>query len=298
MAYGPGDGTTRAPGDRDAAASRGTPVWIDTDVALGASSGDVDDGLAVAAVLAAPGPVLGISVVDGNVDAGTALAAATALRDLFPRRTGVPVVSREAAPARLAELPEGTSLLALGPLSNVAAAARLDPGLPRRCTLRFVGTVARPWRAPWLALSDRNLISDRRAARETLEHPWRLRLVFPLDVVRALQIGRGDLDRLAGSAGELGAYLARGSERWLRRARWRHLAARFPPWDLVAALDAIGELPAARFAAGRLAAFDAGAARERFHVLILRAGRERAGRERAGAGSCHAPEHDIPDGGV
>ena len=57
-------------------------IWIDTDVALGSSSGDVDDGFAITAVAQAakkrPEEVelLGVSVVSGNTDAKTAEDAA------------------------------------------------------------------------------------------------------------------------------------------------------------------------------------------------------------------------------
>jgi hypothetical protein len=56
-------------------------------------------------------------------------------------------------------------------------------------------------------------------------------------VVRRLAVGSEELDEL-GETSDLGNYLAVHSRRWLRRARWRYLARRFPLWDLPAALDA------------------------------------------------------------
>jgi hypothetical protein len=43
-------------------------------------------------------------------------------------------------------------------------------------------------------------------------------------------------------------------------------------WDLVPALDAVGLLPAARYAGDRLASFDADAAREAFLALLQEGG--------------------------
>ena len=268
------DASTRGATD-DAAPANAGGLWIDTDNALGADRGNVDDGLALAAVLGSPARVLGISAVGGNVDAGSAYEATRALLARLPDRAAMPLLRDADAAAGIAALPAGSSLLALGPLTHVAAAARLDPGLPARCALRVVGTVTAPWRAPLRALRDLNLRRDPGAAREALALPWRRLLVFPLDVVRALRLGRDDLERLEREAGELGAWLARGAERWRRAQRWRQRGGRFRVSDVVAALEAVGELPAARFAGCRLAGFDAGAARERFHALVAAAGEDR-----------------------
>ena len=241
-------------------------VWIDTDVALGAPRGDVDDGLALAAVvLATQGAdsiwtLAGVSAVEGNTDAATAAGCARGL--LGALGAAVPVFEQAQAAAALAALPEGASLVALGPLTNVAAALALDPTLAARVDVRVVGTVLSPWRHPVYHASDLNLRRDRTAARVVLDAPLRRR-IFPLEVVQALRIREVDLDRL-GEAGPAGAYLALHSRRWMRRSRWRNLGRGFPAWDLVPALDAVGRLPDARFAGDRLAGFDAAAARDVF----------------------------------
>ena len=243
-------------------------LWVDTDNALGADRGNVDDGLAIAAVLGAGARLLGISCVAGNTDAATAFATTRALLSWVPGAEAVPVAPAGDAAQRIAALPSESSLLALGPLTNVAAAARLDPELPSRVTLRVVGTVSAPSRFPLRALRDLNLRRDRAAAQAVLALAWRRLLVFPLDVVRALRLGADDLARLEREAGPLGAWLAGGAGRWRREQRWRQRGGRFRVSDVVAALDAVAELPAARFEAGRLVSFDAAAARERFHALV------------------------------
>ncbi len=246
-------------------------LWIDTDLALGAASGDVDDGFALAVVLAAPEvEILGISTVTGNTDHESARRSVADLLAAFGADArGIPVVGPKEAAPRIAGLPAGASLLALGPLSNVMRAVELEPALPAAIEVRAVGTVLRPWRHPLLHAYCLNTQCDRRAACAFLALPWVRRRVFPLDVVKALRIGWRDLDRLT-QLGEAGAYLARYSRRWLRQAPLRYFDLAFPAWDLVAALDAVGELPGARHSGDgqRLVAFDHRAAKERFLELL------------------------------
>jgi inosine-uridine nucleoside N-ribohydrolase len=245
-------------------------LWIDTDVALGATRGDVDDGFALAALVRAvraPGcewTLAGVSAVAGNTDAATAAACARAL--LAALGASVPVFEQSQAASALAGLPTGASLVALGPLTNVAAALAEDPTLTARIELRIVGSVLRPWRHPVYRLSDLNLRRDGAAARRVLAAPLQRRL-FPLDVVQALRIGGPDLERLA-AGGPAGAYLAQHSQRWLRRSRLRNLGRGFPAWDLVPALDAVGRLPGARFEGDRLVGFDVPGARDELFALL------------------------------
>src|SRR5262245_23668939 len=125
-------------------------LWVDTDNALGADSGDVDDGLALAALLCAARQgavqIAGISVVDGNTDALTAARCTRALVALSG--LAVPVFDMCDAPAAIAALPPDTSLLSLGPLTNIASAFELAPRCAEHLELRMVGAVRRGWRHP------------------------------------------------------------------------------------------------------------------------------------------------------
>lgn len=253
-------------------------IWIDTDLALGAAHGDVDDGFALAAVLRAArrAPqrfrVLGVSAVAGNTDAGTALGciqrliAAAGCADL-------PVRAAADAPAAIAALPAGASVLALGPLTNIAAALALDPALARRIELRTVGGVLDAWRHPLLRFYCLNFRTDPGAARRVVAAPFApphgRRRGFPLDVVKRLAFGRTELERIA-ATGPLGDYLSRHSWRWLRQSSWRYASSRFAVWDLVAALDAVQALAAPRHDrdGARLVSFDAAASFERFVELL------------------------------
>ncbi len=175
----------------------------------------------------------------------------------------------------MAALPEGTELLALGPLTNIAAACRIDPLLPSRVGLRVVGgNLSSRGFLPPLWPFEFNFARDRAAARDVLARAWRHIVVYPLDVVRRLRCDATRLERLR-YLSPLGAQLAGGSRRWLARSPWRYLARSFPVWDLVAALDAVGEL-SGRYARRRiregefacLVTFDPGAAWRSFQELL------------------------------
>src|SRR2546423_14102393 len=114
------------------------PVWIDTDVALGASWGDVDDGFALAALLRCPSvEILGIATVFGNTAPEVAARCARELTAVAGRP--IEVVEGAARPGQLtpaaeavAALPPGTVILALGPLTNLLRA-------PAHAEVRLVG---------------------------------------------------------------------------------------------------------------------------------------------------------------
>ncbi len=224
-------------------------VWVDTDVALGAGRGDVDDGFALAALLGAARlrriVLLGISTVTGNAAAGVAEDCARALVEaagLFVPvvRGGGPSRATAAAGEAIAALPAGARLVAIGPLSNIAAALRANGQVAARLALRVVGgNLSSPGVLPPLWPHEFNLARDRRAARAVLAAPWRDIALYPLDVVKRLRCTAPRLEEIS-SRGPAGALLARASRRWLARSRWRHGAGGFPVWDLPPALEAAG----------------------------------------------------------
>jgi inosine-uridine nucleoside N-ribohydrolase len=220
-------------------------IWIDTDLALGARRGDVDDGFALAAVAASGAELAGVSTVFGNTGAATAADCARRLLRVCGREVEVIEGARGpgeggAAARAIAALPGGTSLLALGPLTNVAAALALDPGLARRIDVRAVGGNLASWGrwAPYWPF-EFNFAKDPDAAWKVLSAPGLSRRIFPLDVCRRLTIGLRGL-REIGRTGAIGMYLQENSWRWLAYAPVRYQRLSFPLWDLVPALEALG----------------------------------------------------------
>src|SRR5688500_19462844 len=84
----------------DAPPADAAGLWIDTDNALGADRGNVDDGLAIAALLGSRARVIGISCVAGNTDAASVVAATRALLQRIPRASGGRLLAADEAAAR------------------------------------------------------------------------------------------------------------------------------------------------------------------------------------------------------
>lgn len=222
--------------------------WIDTDIALGSSSGDVDDGWAIATMLRAVAQdrtkkILGISVCAGNTNTAIAYGCAGALLDAMNLRS-IPLLHAEDAARAMVAVPDGCTILALGPLTNVAAALTIEPTFGTRTKLSVVGGVIDPrrWRR---RLSDLNMRRNRAATALVLGTFPHIRH-YPLDVIDRLRLAPPRMAQIA-ALGELGTYLARHSVRWMRRARFSHGRSAFPVWDMVATLDATGHLAGARF---------------------------------------------------
>ena len=127
----------------------------------------------------------------------------------------------------------------------MAAALARDPSLAGRVRVALVGgNLSSRGRWPPVWPFEFNLSKDAPAAR-ALFASGVPRAVYPLDVCRALTVGAGELLAL-GRASPLGAHLARHAWRWWAYAPLRYRSLRFPLWDLVPALDALGLLPATR----------------------------------------------------
>lgn len=201
-------------------------LLIDTDNALGSPKGDVDDGLAIAALLKSGLPVAGVASVAGNTSEERA--------DRNNRELGA--LCGYAGPyfrGAAAWPPGPLRVLALGPLSNVAAAlARQQPVSE---VVLVGGNSTSPGRFPPWWPHEFNLTKDRPATRAVFASDLPLTVV-PLDVARRLGVGKPDLAQLRGP---LGGLLRDQSRRWLRRSRLLRWSSTFPAFDLVAALYAI-----------------------------------------------------------
>ncbi|AQA03299.1 hypothetical protein BVC93_13730 [Mycobacterium sp. MS1601] len=233
-------------------------VIVDTDLSLGALGSEIDDGLALAMVVAEPGfDLQAVTTVSGNVDAKS---AAQLVLDLFGRWdvSGVPVFTGATSPlcdprgrrpvapsapnvegvaqgyaaAQLARLvmeaPGEITVIALGPLTNIAVAINLEPGFATAVKEIVVmgGTYFR--NLSWGSLpGEFNFWLDPEAAQAVLRSGAAVRLVG-LDVTTQIQLSRADALRLAGSDGDFAPHIGEHAVAWIDR-----LAREYPEDPLV-----------------------------------------------------------------
>lgn len=207
------------------------PLFIYSDNALGSPLGDVDDAFALAALFRSRVAIAAVASVAGNTSEPRAFANNVALA----ARAGYdgPLLrSGEAAEFLAAAAP--LRIVALGPLTNVAAALRAG-AMHHHEVIVVGGNRSSRGRWPPLWPHEFNLTRDAAAARAVFASALPL-TIFPLDLTRQLVATASDLRALGGP---LGAYLARGARRWLIRLRLLKGSGRFPIHDLAAALYAI-----------------------------------------------------------
>ena len=234
-------------------------VWIDADPACGLGQrDDVDDCWAIVAALRSKRlNVVGISTVFGNAELDRTTKVA---RDIIrvithhePDLAGPAVYPGSSGPLPDSDLDlravsgletalveRKLTILALGPLTNIARLLKTRPDLASRIETivmvagqraheRFkVGTV------PLLHFHDLNVRKDPDAIAEVLRSSVPLHLV-PFEASRMARVTSTDLEWLAeGSA--LDQWLAARSKGWLNF--WRHTlgAEAFAPFDTVAVL--------------------------------------------------------------
>lgn len=242
-------------------------VWIDTDAACGTGTRrDPDDCLALLALLEDPLlDVVGVSTVFGNAPEPTTQGVTRELVARINAQRPVPVRVFGGAPhawgpvAEPAQLPAHRAIasaladgpltfIALGPLTNLAAAVGGSPDVQRN----LAGIVAVMGRRPGHGFhpsegtstgamlfghgpvfSDLNLALDPPAAEQVIG--WRRPLVLlPYEAARHVEMDAQALDAL-GARSEAGQWVAQRSRQWL--ALWQQEVGRqgFFPFDLMAA---------------------------------------------------------------
>lgn len=230
--------------------SRSLRVIVDTDLSLGAPGSEIDDGLALAMVVAEPRLDLqAVTTVSGNVDAASAASlvldllerldvqdvpvfrgAMSSLCDPVPRRPSVLTVGEaenldgvadgyaaaEIA-RRVVETPGEITIIAIGPLTNLAVAINLEPRFADSVKEIVVmgGTYFR--NLSWGSLpSEFNFWLDPEAARVVLHSRAKVRLVG-LDVTTQVQMSLTDAEVLQDRGGRFAHYAGTCARAWIER---------------------------------------------------------------------------------
>jgi len=225
-----------------------TRIVLDTDLAMGRPGSDIDDGFALALALADPGLRVDlVTTVNGNTDVDSATRLTL---DLLGRlgREDVPVLRGSSSPLvrrspssepgaertdppgaaaravphaavamveRVMREPGELTVLAIGPLTNVALALALEPrlaGAVREIVamggvyLGHTGVGAMP--------GEFNFWADPDAASVVLDCGAPVRLVG-LDVTRRVRLSREDAERLRRAGGRFGPFAAECADGWI-----------------------------------------------------------------------------------
>ncbi len=197
-----------------------TRIILDTDLAMGAPGADIDDGFALALALADPGIVVDlVTTVGGNSDVVTSTRLTHDLLRLLGREDvrvvqGAPAEStaaEEIARRVLAE-PGELTVVAIGPLTNVARALAMDPGVAGavREVVAMGGVYLEQTNVAAMP-GEYNFWCDPDAAQAVMESGVPLRLVG-LDVTRRVRLTRADATAISrlGAFGKLAGEATHG----------------------------------------------------------------------------------------
>jgi purine nucleosidase len=197
-------------------------IILDTDLAMGAPGSDVDDGFALALALADPGlRVEMVTTVGGNSDVVSSTRLTRELLEVLDRSDvpvvqGAPVdvVAAEEIARRVLAEPGQLTIVAIGPLTNVACALAIAPGVAGAVReIVVMGGVFLEQTNVAAMPGEYNFWCDPEAAQAVCESGARLRFVG-LDVTRRVRLSREDARALA-SGGEFGRIAARHTEAWI-----------------------------------------------------------------------------------
>jgi purine nucleosidase len=241
-------------------------VWVDTDAACGAGARtDPDDCFALALLAHEPRlQIAGISTVFGNAPLEATDRTARSLTGLLGDADGraLPVHAGASAPSAGADSPAVRALqqaladgpltiVALGPLTNIAAALEHRPDL-RRTVVRLIAVMGRRpghifhpaegHRSPMLfghgpVFRDLNFTEDPEAAKRVLAMRLPLTLI-PYDAARGMILSGADLDSL-GRSGPALRWIVAQAQGWLEFWRSQIGTDGFAPFDMLAAAYAL-----------------------------------------------------------
>ena len=225
-----------------------TRIILDTDMAMGVPGSDIDDGFALALALAEPSIAVElVTTVNGNADVESGSYLSGELLDrlgfsdipvvqgaaaplLFPdRRRGAPQEIREQfshrvprsgyaaqeLAARVAAEPGEITVVAIGPLTNVAAAINIDPDFARNVKeIVIMGGVYREHTNRESMPGEFNFWVDPEAADAVLRSGAAIRLVG-LDVTLKVQLTREHAEELRSSNSRFGSFAGEYTLGWI-----------------------------------------------------------------------------------
>jgi purine nucleosidase len=217
-------------------------ILLDTDLAMGAPGSDIDDGFALALALADPELSVDlVTTVGGNTDVDTATRLSL---DLLERlgHSDVPVVRGSAGPPqrrssddggparvpgslpghaatalveRIMAEPGELTVVAIGPLTNIALALALEPRMAAHVReIVVMGGVFLEHTNLASMPGEFNTWSDPAATAAVLASGARLRFVG-LDVTRKVRLTRADADAMATAGGDFAGFAARCTHEWI-----------------------------------------------------------------------------------
>ena len=228
----------------------GPRLLVDCDNALGLALCDVDDGVALTLALGSHSArIEGVSTTYGNTGVDKVwrqtkkLLAASGFENIPVWRGARFAGDRKTAAARalaaaVANAPNALTLVALGPLTNVAAAASYDPGFfDKILRIVIMGGHRQPLRRGLKSLKEFNIAADPVAASEVLRAPCPVDIV-DADVCMQTEIDAHDVCRIAFETGTP-PWIVRALRHWIGVSWLCGAGARFVPWDGVAMLAAL-----------------------------------------------------------
>ncbi|MEZ4317922.1 MAG: nucleoside hydrolase [Myxococcota bacterium] len=203
-----------------------TGLLIDTDPALGLPLSDVDDAIAIHFAVCAGLRIDGLTTCFGNASGGEVHEVACELGARFdlPVYRGADAPGQVSSPAVDALIAHQGTVLALAPLTNIAAALLRGARWERLIVLG--GTNRRLPNLRPLHTTEFNLALDPAAAIVALE---RCDVLFPMDVCRQVWFDRTDLVHLPDWIRDRCAH-------WLQLAPLLTGRPAFHPWDLLPAV--------------------------------------------------------------
>jgi inosine-uridine nucleoside N-ribohydrolase len=228
-----------------------TAVWIDTDPSVSsAASKEVDDGFALVQAFHSPElEIRGVSIVFGNAP----LEQAWPIGREIVRRFGPAGLAVHAGAAQAAQLGEETdasralaaalrreklTVLALGPLTNVATVLKNHPELSHKIVSlvavagRRPGQQFRATSSQATPFRDLNFELDAPAFRVLIEADVPL-VLAPWEVSSKVWLNEADLQRME-NGGAAARWLVEPARRWLRVWQQDFGADGFNPFDTLA----------------------------------------------------------------